>query len=539
MINSQVRKLLNDEITFICTFDKLSELEDKAQCVDGKIIGTGRSDYTQNSTSYDVLLFNKTFSFIDIPGIEGDESKFENIIKAALDKSHIIFYINGSGKKIEKATLDKIKRYMHDGTSVYAIFNTHCKAKKERIPGIDKTYSEDLNSAYNSQKDIIIQTENELRSFLGNNFKESLTVNGLLAFCSYAIRNGRTTIVKDDNKSLRSDQEKYFKEYNNDIRKMQEESHIYNIQTIINEKISNYDKYIYEENIKKLKSRLTEMHSKIEELNRCETKRIKEFEGLYDEYISNCYEAKEDFISSIRHIGYNSASAAFSDVKAELFSMIENDRGKTDSSKIQQYFNSNKQRIILSIQSEINNTINEAQREYEEAIKDARERLVKDFEREQIKFDVILADSKNDLDLSFANELKYNIKTFGVDLFSVGSLALSGAAIGSLIAPGIGTAIGALVGGIAGLFGRIWNFFASESKRINSAKEKLQKAINEQIDSVANEIKKEIKRLNIEKTITDSYNQIYIKVDKQKQSLNSIKRILDSIELYLSRLNYI
>ena len=92
-------------------------------CVDGVIIGTGRSDFTQDSTMYNLLIGEKKFAMIDIPGIEGDESAFEAVIKKSLEQAHVIFYVNGSGKKIEKESLEKIKRYMHDGTSVYAVFN--------------------------------------------------------------------------------------------------------------------------------------------------------------------------------------------------------------------------------------------------------------------------------------------------------------------------------------------------------------------------------------------------------------------------------
>ena len=62
-------------------------------CVDGTIIGTGRSDYTTDSTTYNLIVKDKKFALIDIPGIEGDESAFETIIKRSLERAHIIFYV--------------------------------------------------------------------------------------------------------------------------------------------------------------------------------------------------------------------------------------------------------------------------------------------------------------------------------------------------------------------------------------------------------------------------------------------------------------
>ena len=89
---------------------------------------------------------------------------------------------------------------MHDGTAVYAIFNVHCKAQKERIKGIDKTYQEELSEAYKKQKnEIVPQTEEELKSFLGSNFRGSVCVNGLLSFCAMALDDyGASTIAKDE-----------------------------------------------------------------------------------------------------------------------------------------------------------------------------------------------------------------------------------------------------------------------------------------------------------------------------------------------------
>ncbi|MCQ2518147.1 MAG: hypothetical protein MJ119_05230, partial [Lachnospiraceae bacterium] len=131
MDTSLVKQLFEHLSVTLSQIDNVNCCASKIGCVDGTIIGTGRSDYTQGSTMYNLTIGDKRFALIDIPGIEGDESAFEAIIKKSLEQAHLIFYVNGSGKKIEKESLLKIKKYMQDGTSVYAVFNTHCKAKKE------------------------------------------------------------------------------------------------------------------------------------------------------------------------------------------------------------------------------------------------------------------------------------------------------------------------------------------------------------------------------------------------------------------------
>nr|WP_275086410.1 hypothetical protein [Helicobacter pylori] len=42
---------------------------------DGAIIGDGRSYFTTETKSYTLKHNNKTFTFLDVPGIEGNEKK--------------------------------------------------------------------------------------------------------------------------------------------------------------------------------------------------------------------------------------------------------------------------------------------------------------------------------------------------------------------------------------------------------------------------------------------------------------------------------
>ena len=68
------------------SWNQLQNAEDRLGCVDGQIIGTGRPDYTQSSTEYNLFVGDKNFLLIDIPGIEGDEGKYREAIKNSLAK---------------------------------------------------------------------------------------------------------------------------------------------------------------------------------------------------------------------------------------------------------------------------------------------------------------------------------------------------------------------------------------------------------------------------------------------------------------------
>ena len=103
-LKAVANNLATIEKEFLNSLSEISNFERNMGCIDGKIIGTGRPDYTQGSTEYKLLVENNEFLLIDIPGIEGNESKYKENIKESLAKAHLIFYVNGSGKKAEKDT---------------------------------------------------------------------------------------------------------------------------------------------------------------------------------------------------------------------------------------------------------------------------------------------------------------------------------------------------------------------------------------------------------------------------------------------------
>lgn len=530
-----VDNLLEIEESFFLSLNDIVATENNLCCIDGKIIGTGRPDYTQNSTEYSLFVDNNEFLLIDIPGIEGNEEKFKDIIKNSLMKSHVIFYVNGSGKKAEKDTLEKIKNYMHDDTSVYAIFNVHCKAQKERLKGIDKTYQEELLEAYKKQKnEIVPQTEEELKSFLGKNFKGSICVNGLLSFCAFAIDDfGNSTIAKDDDKNLRSTQSKFLKEYTNDVCGMREDGSIHEVQNIIVEKIAHFDEYILEENLKKLRRRLQDILSDISGLRDKEKSKIKNFLREYDTFEQNCEIAKDDFIQTIKRIGRLEVATAFAEVQEELFTDIERCKGKINSSSIESILNNHKEQISVDIQNAINNKITSAAKEYQESVAEAEARLLKDLQRNQMKFEIAMSSEKMHFDSSFSNGLSFDAKGLTKGAFKIAGYTFSGFSIGSLF-PGIGNIIGAAIGFITGIGFAIWEFFASEAKRINKAKERMKQTIDNQVDEISEDVKEKIKELNIESIIEDKHNEITKTILVQKQALHDIERMLDIVVMELS-----
>ncbi|MFP6244166.1 AAA family ATPase [Helicobacter pylori] len=81
---------------------------------DGAIIGDGRSDFTTETKSYTLKHNNKTFTLLDVPGIEGSEQKVIDQISNATQKAHAIFMLpkrlilrkkekKGKGERLKKS----------------------------------------------------------------------------------------------------------------------------------------------------------------------------------------------------------------------------------------------------------------------------------------------------------------------------------------------------------------------------------------------------------------------------------------------------
>jgi hypothetical protein len=149
---------------------------------DGKIIGDGRSDYTQTVTGYSFEVDNQKFSLLDLPGIEGNEGHVLDTINNAVEKAHAVFYVTGkptppqTGDKQTEGTLEKIKKHLGEQTEVYTIFNKRVKNPMQlRDQLVDEDESESLK--------VLDKT---MRTHLGEQYKKTIPVSAYPAFLAVA-----------------------------------------------------------------------------------------------------------------------------------------------------------------------------------------------------------------------------------------------------------------------------------------------------------------------------------------------------------------
>lgn len=154
-----------------------------AQFADGKIIGDGRSDFTRNNTIYNFDFSEYKLAIIDVPGIEGAEKNVQELIKQALCKAHIVFYITRSpcppqtnDKKNIQGTLEKIQRHLSAQTEVWSIYNHPVNNSRQLKKPL---LSSDINEG-------IKEMEHKFRLVLAEMYQGNITISAAPAFWALA-----------------------------------------------------------------------------------------------------------------------------------------------------------------------------------------------------------------------------------------------------------------------------------------------------------------------------------------------------------------
>ncbi len=162
----------NDERKKQAILNELHSLQD------GAIIGDGRSDFTEKTKSYTLKHNNKTFTLLDVPGIEGDEKKVIQQISNATQKAHAIFYVTKTpnppqkGEKGKRGTIEKIQKQLGSQTEVWAIFNKPINSPRALKDGL-------INE---NEKESLKTLDEKMKGVLGEHYKGHQIVSAQMAF---------------------------------------------------------------------------------------------------------------------------------------------------------------------------------------------------------------------------------------------------------------------------------------------------------------------------------------------------------------------
>ncbi|GAA8310757.1 hypothetical protein HpNP137_13550 [Helicobacter pylori] len=145
---------------------------------DGAIIGDGRSDFTTETRSYTLKHNNKTFTLLDVPGIEGDEKKVIQQISNATQKAHAIFYVTKKptppqkGEEGKEGTIEKIQKQLDSQTEVWTIFNKPINNPRAFKDGLID----------GSEKESLKILNEEMKNILGKHYMGHQIVSAQMAF---------------------------------------------------------------------------------------------------------------------------------------------------------------------------------------------------------------------------------------------------------------------------------------------------------------------------------------------------------------------
>ncbi len=480
---SKIDKFINTLIpSFISFLVELERMRERAQRVDGGIIGTGEADFTKGNTFYTLHYKGKVFQLIDVPGIEGDEGKYVNMVHQAIAKAHMVFYVNGTNKKPEKATAEKIRQFLRRGTQVCPIINIRGNADSYEFEDDRKSLE-----AHGGATAALKQTTEVLNVVLGQEvLLPGLCAQGLLAFSSLAMnaRTHHTTIHPSRNKDLVLQQKNYLKHFPS-TKAMFEFSQMREVARVLHTKLGTFKEDIIESNKIKVRQLLKENEGVLQEALKDHRKFIAKVDPEFKKCRDSIAAATASFERLVSTSRKNLWSEFFNNLSEEADEIVHEDFGNNDliAKKIDRAFKDHQEVMTNKIHSQLDEYLEILQTNMKQAI----ERLIQDIQRVEFT-------EKSRLGFNTANavyeavdlDMGLGLKGWGSIAFNIGSYALLGAPYGP-----IGIAIGAAVG----LLVSVLSLFTSKEKRIRKAQAQVQSKINEARDQVMQGLPDEINKL--------------------------------------------
>ena len=483
--------LLNRQLTALLDMLVVYERQ-KAQVhrVDGLIIGTGEADFTKGNTLYPLNYKGKRFQLIDVPGIEGDESKYAHMVREAIAKAHLVFYVNGTNKKPEKATAQKIRNYLRLGTQVCPLVNVRGNADAYE-------FEEDRESLKNhgDSTTALQQTEEVLRSVLGSKVMQTgHCVQGLLAFSALAIdaQTGRTTIHSSRSRDLVIQQRNYQKHFTS-RKSMYEFSQIQSVAKVLHDKLSTFREDMIESNKTKVYELLVENLETLKNLYISHEAFVAKTKPEFDKCREAIKQAQERFEQLVVTGRKNLWEKLFNSLKEDADEIVEQNFGenKIISNKIERAFRNRQESLKNALQEQYEKYLADLQKDLQQAMR----RLLEDVSR--VEFEKLLSDSEN-MNINYKTpELGIGLEfgDYGWMALNIGSYAVAGFGIGSAF-PVIGNLIGAIAGAVVGaLVSFIKHIFTSKGERIRKAQGQVQEKIDEAWSEARKALQEESKTL--------------------------------------------
>ncbi len=457
---------------------------------DGATIGDGRKDFTRTARAKN---FGRKIFLLDMPGVEGDESKVSKEIRKAAKRAHIIFVVIPENKEPEEGFLEKVRTYIGENTFVFGIINL-----RGTFP---------LNVLENKKKSIEIvkkRTEQKLRKEFGKSFKEIFVVHSLYAFFAMG---------SDIPENLKPSYERAMAFVKGNKEKLKEASGIERIIEVIEAYKTLSHNIILWSNVYKLFKKEKELITNVKDEKDELQKTIKGFLAEIDKLRSK----------------FNSQSKILlSDIDSEIFSRLDELKEELeeliceaiDGGWDEDTFHSEIEERIESFTEEIEYDIECLVDKFVEDVNKDIKNLIK---RLKLKFVRTNIGTVTGISINFKEAFNSLSWSFKEKLFGALTVLESIAAI--LAGP-----VGAIVVGIISLIGGFISWlFGKESKKIEAKK----KAINSLNKTIAN-IRTKLKR-----KINGELRKLKREINKVETEISEIGREIENKVEYWNVIIYL
>lgn len=508
-------------------FEEVNRLKkDRKGLYDGKIIGTGVQDFTQSCIEYYFNQEEKPFTLIDVPGIEGNESKYETMIMDAVSKAHCVFYVCSAEKLPESGTITKIKKYLKEQTEVYFLLN-----ERKNTYTYEEVYTFEAMhpSAQEFKKNISNQMQNELGEF----YKGCYSLQGLMAFCSKAEINEEERNFKFQKKLLDK-----FETFEN----LYSISQLEKVESLIRSQLNGMESKIFNANKQKGICATIDFKNHIQEIRN--TEYSNDFVQNIEKEIKAVKEKNEhkfrELENELDQTTYRLSNSTIEKLRVKLYHLIDNKAENSqlniaDERSLQSPFYSDKEKKMKFIAECYSKYVfdelsqkykNESQKIVDSFIKEVKDNINK--MESNIKQITLLKFSNFDNNKigGFDTLLSFEWSKFGGIAISVGGMAVTGAGIGTTVFPGVGSALGAAIGAALGLLFAGIRWFMDKETPESKAK----KQIDEKLASMKTEIKTTLEESSSEIVIdckVNVINKVVAMLDNNIIGIKAIQNILD------------
>lgn len=507
----------NDERKKQAILNELHSLQD------GTIMGDGRSDFTLETRSYTLKYNNKTFTLLDVPGIEGDEKKVIQQISNATQKAHAIFYVTKKptppqkGEERKRGTIEKIQKQLDSQTEVWAIFNkpiTSPRALKDKL----------INE---NEKESLKTLDEKMKGVLGKHYKGHQIVSAQMAF--YGLSSAllpESDFYKNKQKFLEIFKEEEWLLYKSRFQQLGEfitETLIENSRAKIIQSNCNKALKVVEQLQKAIK---TTIEKRIDPM-------IKEAQEHQQEARYNLDRSTEKFILNLTNSAFYEIDQFKSDLREKMYAHINKN---IEDEECKEIFKNELIQGIETLHEDIKWRFRECEKRFDGEIKEAIKQL-----EYRIKDSLAMLEH-----ISIDRGFNLNFDTdSGIDgtklATSIGGLGLLG--IFNAWNPMGWLALTAgIITGLVGIASSIWKFFSSRYQRSQQKKEvdknlhqiceKIVQDVKSRLESRKKDIWEKIEKLKANLRPVDNYKRMKRQL---KEAHERLRYISNSIHLIISK----